>query len=163
MDNRPLIFIKSDGGKFKIDKIPFRKISEYLQVNNEMDEAGGVLLGRYIIDSNDIVVDDITTPMQDDVRKRYFFLKQKKYHQKVVTESWEKSKGTCNYLGEWHTHPEAIPTPSSIDTLEWKRLLKSTKFEGGYLYFIIAGTVKIRVWEGNRHNSTLIQLKEVII
>lgn len=160
MNNKPLIYIKGDGGKFKIDGLPLQKISEYLQINPRMNEAGGVLLGRYIIDSNDIVVDDITTPMPNDVRKRCFYLKQKKYHQAVVTEKWIKSNGTCNYLGEWHTHPEAVPNPSSIDTGEWKRLLKSTKFDGEFLYFIIAGTQIIRVWEGNRTNSTITQLEE---
>ncbi len=162
MDSRPLVFRKYDGGKFKIDKIPLQKIIEYLQVNDEMKEAGGVLLGRYIIDSNDIVVDDITTPMQNDVRKRFFFLKQKKYHQKIVTESWIKSKGTCNYLGEWHTHPEAIPTPSIVDTKEWERLLKSTKFEGESLYFVIAGTEQIRIWECSKTNF-IVQLEEIVI
>ena len=163
MNNRSLIFRKSDGGKFKVDKVPLQKIRQYLQVSREMNEAGGVLLGRYIIDSDDIVVDDITTPMQNDVRKMCFFLKQKKYHQKVVTESWIKSKGTCNYLGEWHTHPEAVPTPSPIDKREWKRLLKSTRFEGECLYFIIAGTEQIRVWEVSRSDSTIIRLEEIII
>lgn len=161
MYKQPLIFRKSDGGKLKIDVCVLYKINEYLQIDTKMNEAGGVLLGRYIINSNDIVIDDITTPMENDVRKICFFLKQKKFHQMIVTERWNKSKGTCNYLGEWHTHPQTIPFPSSIDLGEWARLLKVTKFEGEFLYYIIAGTEKIVVWEGNKGNYAIAQLEEI--
>ncbi|WP_419150514.1 hypothetical protein [Paraburkholderia kururiensis] len=27
-----------------------------------------------------------------------------------------------DYLGERHTHPETVPTPSSIDTWEWRKI-----------------------------------------
>ncbi|PRR70132.1 Mov34/MPN/PAD-1 family protein [Clostridium thermopalmarium] len=162
MYNKSIIFRKSDGGKIKIDVYALQKIMKYLQDDQEKCEAGGVLLGRYIIDSSDIVVDDITTPMKNDTRQRCFFLKQKKYHQKVVTEKWIKSKGTCNYLGEWHTHPEPIPTPSYIDISEWKRLLKENKFDSQYLYFIIAGTEKLRIWEGNKSSLSIILLEQIV-
>lgn len=162
MYNGPLVFKKPDGGIFKIDHVPLQKIREYLQVDKEKNEAGGVLLGRHIIDSNDIVVDDITTPMQNDVRRRHYFLRLRENHQMVVTEKWIKSNGTCNYLGEWHTHPDSLPTPSLVDIREWIRLLKSTRFDGENLYFIISGTMKIKVWEGNRANSTIKQLEEIV-
>ena len=93
-------------------------------------------------------------------RTTYFRTEPKKVnHQRIVTKKWIKSKGTCNYLGEWHTHPEAVPTPSFIDVSEWKRQLRASKFDDDYLYFIIAGTQKIRVWEGNK-NSLEIKLLE---
>ena len=158
-DSSFVVFIKGDGGRIKLDANVLSKISKYIQVEKNMSEAGGVLLGRYIIDSKDIVVDDVTTPMKNDVRQRCYFIKIKSNHQRIVTRRWNKSKGTCNYLGEWHTHPEAVPTPSSIDISEWKRQLRSSKFEDDCLYFIIAGTQKIRVWEGNK-NSLEIKLLE---
>ena len=71
------IFIKGDGGRIKLDATALSKISEYIQVEKNMREAGGVLLGRYIIDSKDIVVDDVTTPMKNDVRQRCLFIKKK--------------------------------------------------------------------------------------
>lgn len=161
MYNRAIVLCKGDGGKLKIDLNVLRKIDEYIQNDKEKYEAGGVLLGRYIIGSIDIVVDDVTTPMKNDTRGRCFFLKQKKYHQKAITEKWIKSKGTCNYLGEWHTHPEPIPTPSYIDINEWKRLLKSNKYESECLYFIIAGTEKMRIWEGNKKSLSIELLEQI--
>jgi len=161
MQNKALIFQKSDGGRLKIDIYAFQKINKCLQTGQNDCEAGGVLLGRYIIDSNDIVVDDVTMPMKNDIRRRFFFLRRKRLHQKVVIKRWIESKGACNYLGEWHTHPEEIPTPSCIDIKEWKRLLRTAKFDNDYLYFIIAGTKKMGVWEGNKYTMEIRQLSEI--
>ncbi|ADD03113.1 conserved hypothetical protein [Thermoanaerobacter italicus Ab9] len=161
MHNEALIFQKSDGGRIKIDVYALKKINKFLQTERSNCEAGGVLLGRYIIDSNDIIVDDITMPMKNDIRHRSFFLRRKRLHQKVVTKRWLESKGTCNYLGEWHTHAEAIPTPSCVDIKEWKKLLSTSIFDNDCLYFIIAGTEKIRVWEGNKYTMEIRQLNEM--
>ncbi len=163
MHNEALIFQKSDGGKIKIDTYVLRKINKYLQTEQNNCEAGGVLLGRYIIDSNDIVVDDVTMPMKNDIRRRFFFLRRKSLHQEVVTKRWLESNGTCNYLGEWHTHPEAVPAPSYVDIKEWKKLLRTSIFDYDYLYFMIAGTEKIRVWEGNKYTMEIRQLNEISI
>lgn len=156
-----LIFRKSDGGRIKLDRFPLKKIYKHIQKNQDMYEAGGVLLGRYIIDSNDIVIDDITTPMKNDIRHRFYFLKRKREHQKIVTKRWYETKGTCNYLGEWHTHPEAVPNHSIVDLNEWKRLLKITKFDGTYLYFIIAGMEQLKIWEGNRYSLEFTLLEQI--
>ena len=34
---------------------------------------------------------------------------------KLINSAWRKSKGTVNYLGEWHTHNESKPVPSKTD------------------------------------------------
>lgn len=163
MHNEVLIFQKGDGGRFKIDKYALQKIKRYLQIKKDSPEAGGVLLGRYIIDSNDIVVDDVTVPMANDMRHRCFFLRRKRLHLKIAIKRWLESKGTCNYLGEWHTHPEAIPIPSYVDIKEWGRLLKSAIFDNDCLYFIIAGTEKIKIWEGNKYTMEIRELNEITV
>lgn len=162
MVNSSIVYYKQDGGCIKIDELPISKIREYRQNDPETREAGGVLLGRYILGSTDVVVDDVTVPTPSDCRRRFFFFKNKQSHQAVVTDRWIKSNGTCNYLGEWHTHPEPDPNPSSVDICEWKRLLRVTKFDGDCLYFIIAGTKQIRIWEGNRKNSSITQLSDTL-
>ena len=161
MHNEALICQKSDGGRFKIDTYALQKINRYLQIKKDSTEAGGILLGRYIIDSNDIVVDDVTIPMENDIRRRFFFLRRKRLHLKIAIKRWFESRGTCNYLGEWHTHPEAIPIPSYVDIKEWEKLLKTAIFDNDCLYFIIAGTEKIKVWEGNKYTMEIRQLNEM--
>lgn len=153
-----MIFKMSNKGRIKISLDARTRMESYLQIGKHFTEAGGVLLGRFLIDSKDIVIDKITVPMLNDVRNRYGFLRKENMHQNIIDKEWEKSKGTCNYLGEWHTHPENYPTPSSIDINDWKRKLKADTFSSRYLYFIIAGIKEIRVWEGDRRTIKIKQL-----
>jgi len=154
-----LIFEISNGGRIKLASSMIETLFHYQQLNEESMESGGVLLGRFIKDSKNIVVDKITTPMHGDKQTRYSFKRLSPLHQKIITQEWNNSNGTCNYLGEWHTHPESDPIPSGLDLKDWKRKLKKDVFSGRYLYFIIAGINSIEIWEGDRRTYEIIKLK----
>jgi integrative and conjugative element protein (TIGR02256 family) len=62
------------------------------------------------------VVDSITTPQPTDVRTRFTFDRNGE-HQRLINESWECSAGTCSFVGDWHTHAELYPAPSSVPVL----------------------------------------------
>ena len=105
------------------------------------------MLGRHIRDTPDIVVDSVTGPMRGDHRARYRFDRAAKAHQEVIDRSWAESGGTITYLGEWHTHPEPVPDPSSLDAGTWTRKIMVDRYSG-LLFFVIVGTAELRVWEG---------------
>ena len=130
----------------------------YSQAIPSDHEAGGLLLGRLIIDCNDVVIDDVTVPDIEDQSGRFFFFRKALAHQEKLKQRWLQSNGTCNYLGEWHTHPEAIPRPSSHDISNWKRILWEAKYDSGFLFFIIVGTQTISVWEGKKDNLDILEL-----
>ena len=155
------IFIMGNGGRLKIDTTAYEKMQPYIQSNPISNEAGGVLMGRLIKNSKDIVLDKVTVPMIGDKRTRYSFLRGWKMHQRLIDYNWEKSEGTCNYLGEWHTHPEKYPSPSQQDLKDWKRKLKEDKYSTRYLYFLIVGINEICLWEGDRRTSKIEKLKRV--
>ncbi|MEM6719180.1 MAG: Mov34/MPN/PAD-1 family protein [Bacteroidota bacterium] len=134
-------------------------MKSFIQDTSQKTEAGGVLLGRFIIDSKNIVIDKVTVPMIGDERSRHKFIRGEKMHQRVITNAWKKSIGTCNYLGEWHTHPQEYPTPSSQDIKNWKEILSTRTFSSQYLYFIIIGTKEIRIWEGSKR---FLEIKRLI-
>lgn len=144
---KPVIFTKIDGGKLEIGIKALTRMQGFIQDVNRKKEAGGVLLGRYIRDSVDIVIDEVTIPMWGDRRGWFSFLRASRPHQKVIDRLWQESEGTINYLGEWHTHPEDIPNPSNTDIKDWERKLKQDIFDGDSLYFIIIGIKGLRVWE----------------
>jgi integrative and conjugative element protein (TIGR02256 family) len=115
-------------------------------------EAGGVLLGRHLLDSQDVVVDEVTTPQNTDRRSRFGFFRSKK-HELLARERWRAQSTTMAYLGLWHTHPERDPTPSGVDRSDWLQALSCDTFEGQHLFFPIVGTRRIRVWSLSRGAS----------
>ncbi|MGL5939682.1 MAG: Mov34/MPN/PAD-1 family protein [Waterburya sp.] len=151
---KPIIFPKIDGGKLEIGIEALSKMQKYIQNNSFKREAGGVLLGRYIKDSLDIVIDEVTVPMWGDRRGLFNFFRARRPHQKIIDRRWKDSEGTINYLGEWHTHPESIPIPSNRDINDWERKLNEDFFDGNSLHFIILGIEGLRAWELSKKSMT---------
>ncbi|HLY67632.1 MAG TPA: Mov34/MPN/PAD-1 family protein [Chloroflexota bacterium] len=160
MTGAKLALVRPYGGAFEIGPLPLSIIRSFAQVDPGDKEAGGVLLGRYIAGTRDVVVDAVTVPLPGDVRHRTSFFRARRRHQDAIDEAWRTSEGTCTYLGEWHTHPEAMPSPSCIDTRDWSRRLTQDRFSGD-LFFVVAGTEAIRAWEGRRGRSNLRTLRSV--
>ena len=158
---KELIFVLSNDGKIKLTEECWNKMKGYMQLSSNSLEAGGVLLGRFIKDSKNVILDNITVPMIGDKRSRYSFSRRRSMHQRIVDRFWDKSNGTCNYLGEWHTHPEDYPSPSDVDYADWKRKLKEDHFSSRYLYFIIVGLKHTYIWEGDRRSKRIIKLNKV--
>lgn len=152
-----LVFARPHGGRFQISDAAWETMRRFVQDEPHKPEAGGVLLGRHILDTRDIVVDRVSIPMPGDRRSRARFFRARSRHQRIIDEAWRESNGTCTYLGEWHTHPERCPTPSPEDEGNWRRKL-ATDWFSSYLFFVIVGTDVVRVWEGAWHQSHLLQL-----
>ena len=117
-----------------------------------------MLLGRHLRDRSAFVVDTATTPLPGDRRSRTRFHHAQRRHQAIIDAAWRESEGTCIYLGEWHTHPEPVPTPSPLDVRDWKRRLHDDHYTEP-LFFVIIGTVGTSVWEGWR-SGLIIPLQE---
>lgn len=154
-----LYFRKSNGGIFKLSGTVVAKLLSCAQTADTIPEGGGVLLGRYIIQSPNIIVDRITVPSGYDIRSRFRFFRGFLYHQKIIDIVWKRSKCRFNYIGEWHTHPEPNPYPSTIDLRDWKRRLENDTVDNDSTFFIIVGTNKINVWEGKKSDRKILKLK----
>lgn len=154
-----LIFPTTAGKKLVLTPVA-DQLDRFVQ-STDQPEAGGILLGRTILSSGDVIVDTITTPMDGDKQSRFSFFRSKKKHQKAIDQTWEDSKKTCNYLGEWHTHPEDFPSPSGTDTKNWKKRLTEDFVDDLFLYFVIVGTKAVHVWEGSRSTGNIVQLSQL--
>jgi len=151
-------FINVRGNKFKLGHAAVAQMIGYVQNEPSKREAGGVLLGRYILGCEDVIVDRITMPTKRDRQSRFRFFRSARLHQQAIDEAWTSSGGTCNYLGEWHTHPEPDPSPSFIDMLGWRKKLLFDKFDSDVLYFVIVGTGQINAWQGHRRTLSIEKL-----
>lgn len=146
---RSLIFKRVSRGKLCINVEVLKRMKSFTMEDPDALEAGGVLMGRYIKNTPDVIVDEITVPEAEDRQSQHRFHRAHEQHQEKIERAWERSEHTCTYLGEWHTHPESNPTPSYVDRSEWRRKLMTDDF-GSHLFFVIVGTEAIRAWEGKR-------------
>jgi integrative and conjugative element protein (TIGR02256 family) len=126
----------------------FERLIDYRQVSAGMKEAGGLLIG-YRRDPH-IEVVDMTVPFPRDERRRTFFERRDPAHGKYLRKRWATSGKTLDYLGEWHTHPEQLPTPSYHDLYEWRLLLQSRRTP---LLFLIVGITG--AWMGYGTNASV--------
>lgn len=154
----PLYFRRPDGSVLKLDAGVVADLLHFVQDDVSKPEGGGVLMGRLLRDSTNVVVDEVTVPMAGDVRTRFTFERAAAAHQSVLDARWIASNGTCGYLGEWHTHAETDPTPSRVDLRDWRRRLRHDDFDLDHLFFVIVGTRSLRVWEGKRRGDRFIEL-----
>lgn len=152
------VYHRHGGGALKFSPAAVEQFRPFIQTCWSKREAGGVLLGRFIKGTNDIVVDRVTIPMQGDRRSRLGFFRNPAPHQAAIDEAWIQSDHTCNYLGGWHTHPEASPVPSRRDKRDWVGALRREIFDSSSLFFAILGTEEMRVWEGDRDRLEIAEL-----
>lgn len=112
------------------------------QLKSADPEAGGILLGLRRDDH--LHVTGLTTPCPVDKRWRMGFQRKDSSHQVKALAAWSESGGTVDYIGEWHSHPERHPSPSSIDAREWSSICL---FQHKPMVFLIAGT-RTQLWIG---------------
>lgn len=142
-----MVFQKPNGGRLGVADAALDVMLSYRQQRPTDTEAGGVLIGRFIRDSDDVIVDIATQPMPGDRRRRTSFYRSKRAHQEAINEAWRTSNGTHTYLGEWHTHPEPNPSPSMTDLQDWRKRIQRDTFHGDTLHFLIVGQNEVGAWE----------------
>jgi integrative and conjugative element protein (TIGR02256 family) len=109
-------------------------ISQFRQDAALKPEAGGILLGYRRGQHLHIV--EATIPQHSDRRSLFGFLRRDRYHRDIAIKRWRESNATIDYLGEWHSHPEVCPTPSSIDVSEWRKICRREPVD---MVFMIVG------------------------
>jgi integrative and conjugative element protein (TIGR02256 family) len=144
-----LVFRVSSDQRIVFTDKAVEQMTAYRQQKWWQGEAGGVLLGRHLLETPDLVVDEVTVPQKEDRRGRLSFFRSKQ-HGVVARARWVSESETLAYLGLWHTHPESDPTPSSVDRRDWDNAVAGDVFEGDRLFFPIVGTRRIRVWTKRR-------------
>lgn len=105
-------------------------------------ESGGVLVGER--KGSHFVITDLTMPMPADVRGPVSIRRSPKGHVDFIERIVSETNGRLSYCGEWHTHPQRHPSPSSTDISTWIKLNQEL---GIPLINIIAGTVSISAYQ----------------
>ncbi len=155
------VYRRANGGRVAFSAAVVDVLQRHRQLGPKATEAGGVLLGRIISDTGDVVVDEVTEPMPGDSRSRFSFLRRKEPAQRHVKLAWATSKGTRIYLGEWHSHPEDRPTPSPQDLRNWRAIVDRATYTQDALLFVIVGRGDILTWDFGRFQPAPLLLEPV--
>lgn len=154
-------FQLSSNGVLQLGHEALRLFAESRQVADSDTEAGGLLIGRLISGTADVVVDRATGPVPSDRRSRFYFVRARRPAQEAVDAAWASSAGTQNYIGDWHTHPEDDPSPSCIDRRDWRQIVRRSEFEQPRLVFIIVGRNRIKAWELGPNDDAPVELSAI--
>ena len=153
---KDLFTILPGGGFLILPIVVLDKMKKHAQILKHDSEAGGLIIGslrqkkeeRFLLNSPPhIEITDISKPGLKDLRTRFSFVRKGKHHRELVNKAKINSNNDIDYLGEWHTHPEAYPFPSSIDVFHWQNNLK-----GRHAVLIIIGieSTWVGYWNGNK-------------
>ena len=112
--------------------------AEHQQLKARDREAGGQLFGR--VAWTTVTVEHATGPRPTDIRTRYSYQPDRKAEQAEIDDAHRRG---LFFLGDWHTHPEPIPSPSPQDLHSiTEAFKKSTHHLNGFL-LVIAGTQRL--------------------
>ena len=109
-------------------------VHRYRQISPWASEAGGQLFG--IIEQNEVRVIRATGPYAGDERSRYRYRSNPIAAQRAIET---QARNSLLYLGEWHTHAEDHPCPSSLDSNSMARLIENSRLNSNILLMLIAG------------------------
>lgn len=132
--------------RVRVAKASLRSLYAARQLKTSDPESGGLLLGRLVHDSQNVVIDEVTFPVRRDKQSRFRFLRSRQPAQERVDAAWRESSQTRIYLGEWYSHPEDDPSPSGHDLKNWRQIVTDAAFDAEQLLFVIVGRRRIRMW-----------------
>lgn len=136
--------------QYKFDKYSVFVADSVIEILNtykqtgKKKECGGILLGQVI--DNTIFILKCSIPTTFDKSYRFGFERDSKLAQVIVNYEFINSDSKTIYLGEWHTHPELIPSPSSQDKKMLKEQLKNNITNEPFVFLIIQGIEQFNLY-----------------
>ena len=125
--------IGSSGQVVVLPEEIIRKFRRYRQRRWYQREAGGQLFARLSLSR--IVIEEATGPRRTDRRTRMSYVPDRAAEQREIDS---RHADGLHYVGDWHTHPEALPGPSGLDIASISESVrKSTHALNGFLLVIV--------------------------
>lgn len=90
-------------------------------------ETGGILLG-YADDPDTLSVSRASPPGPRAVHRRFFFLRDTPFLQRLLDRTYDRSDGREDYVGEWHVHRALDAPPSKTDRRSMWRIARRKNY-----------------------------------
>lgn len=122
------------------------------------NERGGILFARF--DDSVTRVCLAQGPFKSDLMKAFQFRANKKRAQKDIDNKFEQG---LHYIGEWHTHPQKTPLPSSDDKAAIVDCFNKSTHELENLILVIVGQNDFPqgLWVGVSNGQSISELSAV--
>lgn len=111
-----------------------RTFSDSRQQLAHQPEVGGQLFGTF--QGNEVMVEVATVTPPRAGKWRHFFHPDRGREQRDIEAQFAADR---HYVGDWHTHPEARPTPSSKDLSTMRDCFAKSKHELTAFLQVIVG------------------------
>jgi integrative and conjugative element protein (TIGR02256 family) len=112
-------------------------------------EAGGQLFAR--VSRYEIYIAEATGPRTSDRRTRLSYRPDRKLEQAEIDESQRKG---LVFVGDWHTHPELMPEPSTQDLVSISECFrKSSHHLNAFLLVVVGETAAPKDLHVSLHDS----------
>lgn len=118
----------------RIEPSVLRHIRRHRQVQQSSPEAGGQLFGR--VTDTLVSITHAAGPRAGDERGRFTFRSDPETAQADIGRFARRG---LLYLGEWHTHAEAIPRPSGSDEHAMRQIYARSRLNTAALLLVIIG------------------------
>ena len=121
-------------------------------------ETGGLLFGTF--DFPVIRVVEASLPQTGDRRWTILFIPDRIQQRRMIKKRFRDG---LHFLGEWHTHPLAKPSPSSLDLQSMSDAFRKSRHELNWFVMVIVSNLSRRldlsvsIHNGSRHHI----LKEI--
>ncbi|MDG6896622.1 hypothetical protein A6A19_01080 [Actinobacillus delphinicola] len=155
------IIVEVEDIKIKIGGNILFLMEKYKQYDSFSKEGGGILIGKENLSNANIIIDNLTEPYSEDIRKRRKFIRMDLTHIHVFKKLYELSNRTYRYIGEWHSHPEYVPEFSEIDFKNWIDICKKGNNLLNSYYHMIVGIKAIGIWYIDSSNYRVKLLKKI--
>lgn len=111
-------YINKDGLKIMLPEKIFDDVKKFI-VKHYPNECGGVFVGK--IEGDTAVIEKMMVPKKFKNTPVYFSRIADFINQWLI-KVFKQSNGETIYLGEWHSHPNGTPSPSSTDHSSMKKI-----------------------------------------
>lgn len=108
------------------------------QIGRRDPERGGQLFATFT--GSTMRIEEATGPHRGARAGRFWFRGNRRREIREIKRQFKTGK---HYVGDWHSHPEPSPTPSSLDMKTQRSLASHSEYELNGLLLVIVGQLDL--------------------
>lgn len=135
MKSEPLVFTcREVEWELWIEPNVLRHLAKHRQAGPRAPEVGGQLFASF--EKYRVRIIRATGPRKTDLRSRFSFFPDRRSENSEIEERFVDG---LHFVGDWHTHPERRPSPSSIDIGSMADCFRKSKHSLSHFVMLIVG------------------------